>query len=463
MERTSPETDVASCALGPHDALGILELLPCIVYEVSLPGMETRLKGAGEPHLLGWTTSELDGQTWLGQVHEEDRASLLHCRGAALPSAPGYTTRYRIWSADRSRCGWFEDRATIVRAADGTPLAVRGLLVDISELRAALDAAQFAVDRFRSLFETHPSPMWIYDLESFRFIRVNAAASALYGYSVEELLTMTVLDVRPADEALRMSEEVKHVPAGLHDFGVWRHRKKDGSELAVHLIKHRLDVVGRPAQLVQITDITAQLHAFQRAQSAEQRLEHALIQTIELLAATAEQRDPYTAGHQRRVALLSEAMGAELGLTGEKLLGLRLGALVHDLGKLGVPAELLSLPRPLTAIEFALIKHHSVAGHQLLKDIALPWPVAEMVRQHHERLDGSGYPDGLKGTEICVEARILAVADTVEAMASHRPYRPALGVERALEAVRNGSGKAYDPEVVRACIGLFEKGFSWPS
>lgn len=463
MDRTALETGLASSDTGPQDALEFLALLPCIVYQTTLPGLEPRLRCVGEPKLLGWTVGELDGRSWLEQVHEEDRAGLQQCRGEALPSAPGYTTRYRIWSPDRSRCAWFEDRATIVRAADGTALAVRGLLLDISELHTALDAAKLAEDRLRSLFETHPAPMWIYDLETLRFIRVNAAASALYGYSIEELLTMTALDVRPADEALRMTEEVKHVPAGLHDFGVWRHRKKDGSELAVHLIKHRLDVLGRPAELVQITDITTQLHAFERAQSAEQRLQHALIQTIELLAATAEQRDPYTAGHQRRVARLAEAMGAELGLADEKLLGLRLGALVHDLGKLGVPAELLSLPRPLTAIEFALIKHHSVAGHQLLKDIALPWPVADMVRQHHERLDGSGYPDGLKGAEVCLEARILAVADTVEAMASHRPYRPALGIERALEAVRNGAGKAFDPEVVRVCFELFEKGFSWPS
>ncbi len=175
-----------------------------------------------------------------------------------------------------------------------------------------------------------------------------------------------------------------------------------------------------------------------------------------------ETRDPYTAGHERRVAELAVALGAELGLPAAELEGLRLAALIHDIGKIAVPAEILAKPGRLSEVEFNLIRQHARAGYEILAAIDFGAPVAEIVLQHHERLDGSGYPEGLAGEQILLEARILAVADTVEAMSSHRPYRAALGMEAALDEVRCRAGSGYDPEVAAACLRVVEEqGFAF--
>lgn len=188
-------------------------------------------------------------------------------------------------------------------------------------------------------------------------------------------------------------------------------------------------------------------------------------QAVDLLSSATELRDPYTAGHQRRVADLACAIAQELGFSEDRVQGLRVAALVHDFGKsLAVPGEILSKPGRLTKEEMNLIRAHPEVGYEILRKIEFPWPVAETVRQHHERLDGSGYPQGLRGEGILLEARILAVADVVEAMASHRPYREALGLEKALAEIETGKGRLYDPRVVDGCLRLFrDRGFSWPA
>jgi len=174
--------------------------------------------------------------------------------------------------------------------------------------------------------------------------------------------------------------------------------------------------------------------------------------TIQALAAVTEVRDPYTAGHQRRVTRLACAVARELGLPADRVAGLRVMGLLHDMGKVSIPTEILSKPGKLSDSEFAIIKSHAQAGYEIVKEIRFPWPVAEAILQHHERMDGSGYPQGLTGPDITLEARILAVADVVEAMSSHRPYRPALGLDQALEEIAQQKGVLYDPEVVDACI-----------
>lgn len=193
------------------------------------------------------------------------------------------------------------------------------------------------------------------------------------------------------------------------------------------------------------------------------KLRDTLEQAIGALAATLEKRDPYTAGHERRVADLAVAIGRELGFNDNQLHGLRLAGYIHDIGKVQIPSELLSKPAKLTPVEFELIKVHAEAGYDILKDIDFPWPIADMVLQHHECLDGSGYPQGLQGDEMLPESKILAVADIVEAMSSHRPYRPALGVAPALEQIEKLRGSKLDPAAVDACLRLFrEKGYQFP-
>ncbi|MBK9160084.1 MAG: response regulator [Nitrosomonadales bacterium] len=196
---------------------------------------------------------------------------------------------------------------------------------------------------------------------------------------------------------------------------------------------------------------------------SEKRLRGSLLSSIEALASMVEFRDPYTAGHQRRVATLADEIAKGMGLDPNQTEGIKLAAIVHDVGKIQVPAEILSMPRRLSELEFGLIKTHSQIGYDILKSIDFPWPIAQIVWQHHERMDGTGYPQGLKGEDILLEARIIGVADVVEAMFSHRPYRPGLGIGAAMEELLNHRGTMYDPAVVDVCIKLFrEEGFNFP-
>lgn len=193
----------------------------------------------------------------------------------------------------------------------------------------------------------------------------------------------------------------------------------------------------------------------ERLQSAE-RMKRVLLQTVKAVSLTLEMRDPYTAGHQRRVAQLAVAIGERMGLAPHVIEGLHTGALIHDLGKINVPSDFLTRPGKLSEAAFQVIKSHPAVGAEIVGGIEFPWPVAEMIRQHHERLDGSGYPEGLTGNAIITEARILAVADVVEAISSHRPYRPSLGIEAALAEIRDHAGTRYDPAVVEACLAVIE-------
>lgn len=190
----------------------------------------------------------------------------------------------------------------------------------------------------------------------------------------------------------------------------------------------------------------------------QKKLMESLELTITAMSTTMEMRDPYTSGHQKKVAQISEAIARELGWSEDKIHGLRMAALVHDIGKVSIPAELLVKPSKLTEIEYALMKEHVNNGYLILKEIPFVWPIAEMVRQHHERLDGSGYPLGLKGDQILPEARILGVADIIDSMSSHRPYRPALGLEKAINEIVSRAGKDLDEEVVTAAKKIFQDG-----
>ena len=195
---------------------------------------------------------------------------------------------------------------------------------------------------------------------------------------------------------------------------------------------------------------------------SEAKLRASLFDSISAIAATVEMRDPYTAGHQRRVAEIAKAIAGELGLPEHQVEGIYLASVVHDVGKVRVPAEILSKPGTLTELEFSLIKQHSQAGYDILKEVDFPWPIAQFVLQHHERKDGSGYPQGLKGDDILLEARIISVADVIEAMASHRPYRPGRGIEAALVEISGKRDILYDPAIVDAALRLFrEKNFTF--
>lgn len=191
-------------------------------------------------------------------------------------------------------------------------------------------------------------------------------------------------------------------------------------------------------------------------EKTNKQLFYSVEKTIRALAQTVALRDPYTAFHQDKVADLAGAIALKLGLSGEQFKCVYLAGLVHDIGKIHIPSEILSKPTKLTNIEFEIIKTHSQKGYEVLRNIDLPWPADEVIWQHHEKIDGSGYPQGLAGDDICIEARIVSVADVVEAVSSHRPYRAALGIETALKIISEGSGTSFDPQVVEVCQSLFQ-------
>lgn len=228
----------------------------------------------------------------------------------------------------------------------------------------------------------------------------------------------------------------------------------------IHVADERKDMV--PLDMVETLESAGLTlgSALQRVSSQQElglsfeKLTRSMNGTISAVGRMLELRDPYTAGHQARVARIAVAIGAELGLDGDRLEGVRVASAMHDLGKIYVPAEILSKPGRITDIEFGIIKAHSRYGYDILKPVEFPWPVADIVLQHHERMDGSGYPNGLKGEAILLESRIIGVADVVEAMTSHRPYRPALGRDIALEEISKGRGSRYDADVADACVKI---------
>lgn len=220
------------------------------------------------------------------------------------------------------------------------------------------------------------------------------------------------------------------------------------THLELHRLRHRLEEM--------VEERTRSL------MESEAKLKTSLLDSISAIAATVEMRDPYTAGHQRRVAQIAKAIAGELGLPEQQIESIYLASVVHDVGKVRVPAEILSKPGTLTELEFALIKQHSQAGYDILKEVDFPWPIAQFVLQHHERMDGSGYPEGLQGDAILLEARIISVADVIEAMASHRPYRAGHGIEAALTEIENKRDVLYDRAVADAALRLFrEKHFAF--
>ena len=240
----------------------------------------------------------------------------------------------------------------------------------------------------------------------------------------------------------------------------------NGGRLTVEISATIIDFQGRPATMAFVHDITERKKKDEALVDSEKRLREAYLRlrdvqegTIGAIATMAEMRDPYTSGHQRRVARLACAIAVEMGLSEDRIAGLATGGLLHDIGKVQIPSDILIKPGRLNPIEFEMIKSHSQAGYQILKSIPFPWPIADMIVQHHERLDGSGYPAGLAGERIILEARILGVADVIEAMASHRPYRAALGIDAALEEISKNSGKLFDQGVVAACLKIFSRGF----
>jgi len=325
---------------------------------------------------------------------------------------------------------------------------------------------------FEKLFEESPDALVLQSTEDNRILRVNSGFTRLFGYRRDEVEGRTLNEMIVPGDMLQEGAELDRKTDGGNAIQVETvRRKKNGALVDVSLISVPVMLEGGlVGAYVIYRDVSAAkearrvlIESRERVEKSLESMSRAWEQTIDVLAMAAETRDPYTAGHQRNVSILSEAIAKELWLDNETVNSIRMAGLVHDVGKINIPTEILSKPGTLGEVEFALIRTHPEVGYEIMKNIELPWRLAEMILQHHERMDGSGYPRGLKGDQIMLEARVLAVADVVEAMSSHRPYRASLGAEAALEEIETNKGRLYDPQVVDACLRLFrKKGFSFP-
>jgi PAS domain S-box-containing protein len=357
-----------------------------------------------------------------------------------------------------------ENHLSFMRDEAKKPVGIISVSHDITERKKAEERLYRANAFLDSIVENIPIMLFLKDAQELKFIRFNRAGEELLGYSSEDLLGKSDYDFFPKENAAFFAEKDREVLRGREvvDIPEESIQTRTRGERVLHTKKVPImNERGEPEYLLGISeDITERKRAEEELQRTLENLRKAFVASIQLLVSAVESRDPYTAGHQIRSTNLARAIATEMGLPREKIEGLRMAGSIHDIGKLSIPAEILSKPTKLTNIEFSLIKEHARAGYEMLKDVESPWPLAEIVHQHHERMDGSGYPGNLKGDEILMEARILAVADVVESMASHRPYRPAIGIQAALEEIEKNKGILYDDAVADACLRLFrEKGF----
>ena len=334
---------------------------------------------------------------------------------------------------------------------------------EIEERKRAEGALRESEQRYRTLIENANDIIFITDATG-HFTFLNSAGTRIAGYDEKEIIGKEYWSVvRPdmREDAIKFfgRQFVKGVQNTYSEYPIIT---KDGREIWLEQNTSLLFEDGNVAGFhAMARDITDRKQTEKQLEDTLERLRKAFGATVQVMASVVEARDPYTAGHQTRSADLARAIAIEMGLAQEKIEGIRISGSIHDIGKLSIPAEILSKPTKLSELEFSLIKEHASRGFQMLKDVESPWSLAEIVYQHHERMDGSGYPRSLKGEEICIEARILTVADVVEAMASHRPYRPGLGIDAALNEIEKNRGVFYDGAVADACLRLFrEKGFT---
>jgi PAS domain S-box-containing protein/putative nucleotidyltransferase with HDIG domain len=326
----------------------------------------------------------------------------------------------------------------------------------ITKRKQAEADLQTSEARYRTLIEQAPDAILVYDLDKDIFIDANRKAETLFGCGREELLmtgprrfySPEQRDGSPISDTFK--EHNNRVMAG--EVVSFERRIINGNGIEFDCDVSLVALPSATGRLMRSSyvDITGR-------KRAEAALRDSLMATINALAGTAEARDPYTAGHQKRTAKIAVAIAREMELSDTQIEAIEIAAVVHDIGKIKVPAEFLTKPGRLSKVEFAVMQGHVQASYDILKGITFPWPIAQIVLQHHERLDGNGYPNGLKADDILLEAKILAVADVTESMMSHRPYRPALGIEAALSEIEKGKGHMFDPAVADACLTLFRQ------
>jgi PAS domain S-box-containing protein/putative nucleotidyltransferase with HDIG domain len=436
------------------DGVAILDDKGMILYES--PSAE---------RILGQKPEQLEGTSFSDLIHPDDMQQAVSLFESVMETQ-GKTVACQLRVKHKDGL-WRAVEATAQNLLHDPRIG--GIVVnyrDITESKKAQQELEQSEKKYRLLAENLSDVIWTMDT-NLRYTYLSPSVTSLRGYSVEEAMALsmeetttptslqTLLSVMAKAKAKEgLGSNSEHSSATLE----LELTCKDGSTVwAENRITCLRDSEGRLTGYVGVSrDIT------ERREASLQKLERTLDGTIQTITRTVECRDIHTADHQRRVAQLACAIAEEMGFTPEQVEVVQVAGLLHDIGKLSLPQELLNKPGKLTDAEFQLIKTHSQTGCDMLKPVEFPWPIADIVVQHHERMNGSGYPSGIKEDELLIEARILGVADVVEAMNSYRPYRAPLGIDKALGQISRNRGILYDPRVVDACVRLFtEKGFKF--
>ena len=410
--------------------------------------------------ILGYKPEEFIGKLVTDMKHIFTPASFERAIADAMLILKGETISAKIYEF------MAKDGTIKIGEVSGSPIMRNGQVTgfvsiarDITDRRRMEDELRNSAQKYRTILEDMNDMYYELDIKG-NMTFFNKALLSLTARSPEELQGMNFRDYMSSEgseDALKIFGEI--YKTGKPRLFVNEIVTKTGEvkyfESQAGLL---LDENKQPIGFRGIArDITDRKKAQDERDQVLARLRKTLGTMIQAMSAAVEARDPYTSGHQRRVAALARSIAAEMNLSRDQIEGIRMAASIHDMGKISIPAEILSMPRKLSKLEFDLVKTHSQAGHDIIKDIDFPWPIANIILQHHERIDGSGYPHGLRGDNILLEARILAVADVVEAMASYRPYRPALGLDTALEEITRNKNILYDGEVVEACLKIFRE------
>ncbi len=411
--------------------------------------------------ILGYKEKELIGKNWFDllvpQRIRDEVKDVFHKLMAGDIRPVEYYENPLLTKDGEERLVAFHN--TVIRGPNDQIVGVLFSAEDITERKKMEQQLEESRRHFETLFNFVADPVVIVSGKG-KLLEVTDRVQEITGFKKEELvgksfMKVKILTVKSKAIAIKnLAKRMMGMKIAPYEVEVLT---KDGKKMPYEINAARIDYRGKPADMVVFRDITERKKIQEELQGTLKKLRGALGATIQAMALTVETRDAYTAGHQRRVTNLARAIATEMKLSKDQIDGIRTAGTIHDLGKIGVPAEILNKPVRLTDIEFNLIKIHPLVGYNILKQIEFPWPVAEIVLQHHERINGSGYPRGLSDGNILLEAKILGVADVVEAMASHRPYRPALGIDKALEEISQNKGVLYDPQVVDTCLKVFRK------
>ena len=388
---------------------------------------------------------------------EQHREGVRHFLATKDARLVGKTAEFEGLRKDGTTC---PIEISLSASQDNGAWTFTSIIRETTERRQALQALRESEERYRNLFEDSKDAVVIWTAEG-KILGVNQATLETFDYRIEDIIGADISEFfgNPKDLRIFNMKLDKERAIRGHEIQI---KKKNGA--ALDCLFTATTRQGRDGKILGYQGIIRDVTQMKRNEYDLKRSLETLRKSIgavtQAMCAVVESRDPYTAGHQRRVAALARTIAQEMQLSSDQIDAVRMAGTLHDIGKIAIPAEILTSPGKLSAKAFELIKDHPQTGYDILQGIEFPWPIADIILQHHEAMDGLGYPKGLSGDAIMLEARILMVSDVVEAIASHRPYRPALGIDKALEEIDQKKGVRYDTNVVEACLRLFrEKGY----